>query len=214
MYRLTIVALLVLSVLQSADAQVVYEVKDNGRRIQLDGFLLEWKPSLAKPFGNNIEFVCDAFKTPEGLSGYCKSKNPVSCGDWTISVSNELNREEIVKIRCLRSGISEKSSYYQYDYERFVSSGQLVVEWVIPWEKLTNNNKDTFNLKFTTINACGDTLPALSLTGRMNSSETKNVWSGTAFRAGVIAVLTLVFISLRRTIRKRMNRKESPRRLT
>ncbi len=207
MYRLTIVALLLLSVLQSIVSQVVYEVKDNGRRIQLDGFLLEWKPSLAKPFGNNIEFVCDAFKTPEGLSGYCKSKNPVSCGDWTISVSNELNREEIVKIRCLRSGISEKSSYYQYDYERFVSSGQLVTEWVIPWEKLTDNTNDTFKLKFTTINACGDTLPVLSLTGKMKSSEKKNIWSGTAFRAGVIAVLTIVFIALRRTIRIRTNRK-------
>src|SRR5512133_3267477 len=113
MYRLKIVTLLVLCILQSIISQVVYEVKDTGRRIQLDGFLLEWKPSLAKSFGDNIEFVCDAFKTPEGLSGYCKSKNPVSCGDWTITVSNELNSEEIVKIRCLRSGIGEKSSYYQ-----------------------------------------------------------------------------------------------------
>jgi hypothetical protein len=207
MFRLTIVVLFVLCILQSIVSQVVYEVKDNGRKIQLDGFLLEWKQSLAKPFGNNIEFVCDAFKTSEGLSGYCKSKNPVSCGDWTISVSNELNREEIVKIRCLRNGIAEKNSYYQYDYERFESSGQLVAEWVIPWEKLIGSASDTFKLKFATVNVCGDTLPVVSLTGKMNRTEKKNIWSGTAFRAGVIAVLTIVFIALRRTIRKRTIRK-------
>jgi hypothetical protein len=206
MYRLKIVTLLVLCILQSIISQVVYDVKDNGRRIQLDGFLFEWKPSLAKSFGDNIEFVCDAFKTPEGLSGYCKSKNPVSCGDWTITVSNELNSEEIVKIRCLRSGIGEKNSYYQYDHERFVSSGQLIAEWVIPWEKLIGNTSDTFKLKFATVNVCSDTLPVLSLTGRMNS-EKKSIWSGTAFRAGIIAVLTIVFITLRRTIRKRTVRK-------
>jgi hypothetical protein len=207
MYRSAIVALLLLCFLQSIDSQVVYEVKDNGRRIQLDGYLLEWKKSLAKPFGNTIEFACDAFKTPEGLSGYCMSKNPVSCGDWTISVSNELKSEEIVKIRCLRSGKGEKSSYYQYDQERFVSNGQLVAEWVIPWDKLTGINSDTFKLNFATVNACGDTLPELSLTGKLKSSEKRSLWSGTAFRAGVIAVLTIVFITLRRTIRKKTPRK-------
>lgn len=208
MYRLTIVVLFVLCIQQCIVSQVVYEVKDNGRRIQLDGFLLEWKPSLARPFGNNIEFVCDAAKTPEGLSGYCKSKNPVSCGDWTISVFNELNHEEIVKIRCLRNGIAEKNSYYQYDYERFVSSGQLVTEWVIPWEMLIGNASDTFKLGFATVSVCGDTLPVLSLTGKMNSGEKNSIWSGTAFRAGIIAVLTIVFIALRRKIRKRTIRKE------
>lgn len=207
MFKLAFVVLFVLSCMQCIVSQVVYEVNDNGRRIQLDGFLLEWKPSLAKPFGNNIEFVCDAFKTPEGLSGYCKSKNPVSCGDWTISVSNELIGEEIVKIRCLRNGLSEKSSYFQYDNERFVSSGQLVVEWVIPWDKLNSTANDSFKLKFATVNACGDTLPALSLIGKKFTSEKKNIWSGTAFRAGIIAVLTIVFITLRRTLRKRMSRK-------
>lgn len=208
MYRLTIVILLILCIEQSAVSQAGYEVKDNGRRIQLDGFLLEWKPSLAKPFGNNIEFVCDAFKTPEGLSGYCKSKNPVSCGEWTITVSNALSRQEIVKIRCSRKGIPEKNSCYQYDYERFVSSGQLVVEWVIPWDKLIGNANDTFNLSFAAVSVCGDTLPVLSLAGNKSSSEKKDIWSGTAFRAGIIAVLTIVFIALRRKIRKRTIRKE------
>jgi len=202
--KLLTVFVLIISVI---NAQNTYEVASDGRRIQLDGFLLEWKTDAAKPFGKIGEWGCDAIKTVEGLSGYCKSRQQLSCADWTVVFTDRNSRIEIVKMRFTHDSDAVTNACYQYDRELFVSSGKLVSEWVIPWDRLSVNNSNNYTMDIQVVSSCGDTLPLLAITGNKNLGKTKSVWSGTATRAVAIAVLTILFVIMRRKLRKRKSQK-------
>lgn len=203
-YRISIITFILFMAAVYAGAQSVYEVASDGRKIQLDGFLLEWKAGASKPFGMNAQWGCDAIKTTEGLSGYCKSLTPLSCGEWKFLFSCGTSN---IEADFRRSNDTINNRYCQYDRETFISSGKLVAEWVIPWNRLETDENCIYTLDILVTSSCGDTLPVLSIRGNKQLKKTENVWKGTASRAILIAVLTVVFIVLRRKIRKRTNRR-------
>jgi len=190
-----------------SSAQNVYEVASDGRRIQLDGFLLEWKSDASRPFGKSGEWGCDAVKTVEGLSGYCKSKVPLSCENWKFVFLSGKSDDKKIEMYFNSASDTIKSPYYQYDRELYVSSGKLVTEWVIPWSLLETDSSGFYKLDIKVVNSCGDSLPVLTIRGNKILSDTKSSWSGTAIRALLIAILTMVFILMRRKLRKRTNQK-------
>lgn len=188
-----------------------YSINRYGRKIQLDGFLLEWSSKTAHPWNSDSQFVWDAINTPEGLAGYLHSRYLPSCSKWTFLITSQNSSAEPLTIKIEKDSMLNRSSMYQVDIQAFVSSGLITVEWLIPWTKISVDNSGLYKLCLNGYSACGDSLHPIVLNGSKQSKKTF-VWRGTAIRAGVIAVLSVIFILMRGKIRRQMNQKGSPHR--
>ncbi len=206
--------ILVLFVFGCSVAQQNYFVKEHERRIQLDGFLLEWKSSSSKNWYKDSLWLWDVINTPEGITGYFKSKMTPECSDWTFTFKNNDNsRKFIIAIRkdTLNKG---NSDFYQIDRQTLSTSGIVIVEWVIPWDSLKIDSSGLYKIHVTGVSACGDSLAEITMSGNQKISKSRSVWSGTAIRFVMIAVLAIVFIYMRRKVRKKRSRKKSPHQST
>lgn len=196
------------------EAQKSYDISQHGRRIQLDGFLFEWKSESAKTYDNNQMWSWDAINTPDGISGYLKSNHRLSCRDWTFTFRAQNPGVEKLIIHINQESKDQKNTFYQFDRPIFDSAGLVRVEWVIPWSAAGLDSDGVYKIDIEGSSNCGDSLPQMMITGNQNIKKSKSAWSGTAIRVVAIAVLTILFVFMRRTTRRRKSRKESPHQST
>jgi hypothetical protein len=196
------------------EAQNVYDISQHGRRIQLDGFLLEWKSESEKTFGNNQEWGWNAVNTADGISGYFKSINKVTCRDWIFTFQSQNPGATELMIKINQELSMQKNTFYQLDRALFDSTGVVCVEWVVPWSTAGIGSDGSYKVDIQGASNCGDTLSPIIITGNQNIQQSKSVWSGTAIRIVAIAVLSGAFIFMRRKIRQRKTQKESPHQST
>lgn len=185
-------------------AQVKVDVNTFGRKIQLDGFLLEWKTQNALTWGKNDQkWNWDIISTPEGLSGYFLSKGNVKCRNWFFTIDPG-KKTAPVSITIPDSG--HHSSYYAIDDKFSGGNGGLTVEWVIPWDSIGIDTQGAYAVKLSAVNSCGDTLDSLLITGK--KEKTPGVFSSALISRILLAgVLLSVLIVLRIRIRNRTGRK-------
>jgi hypothetical protein len=195
------------------EAQKSYVISQHGRRIQLDGFLLEWKSDSAKSI-DNLGWSWDATNTPDGISGYLKSNHSVSCRDWTFTFRSQNPGVEKLIIQVNQELKDQKNSLYKFDRPLFDSAAVVCVEWVIPWSAAGLGGDGVYKIDIQGASNCGDTLPQIMITGNQNIKKPKSAWSGTAIRIVAIAVLSIVFVFMRRTTRRRKSQKKSPHQST
>lgn len=195
-------------------AQKKYDISQHGRRIQLDGFLLEWKSESAKTFDSNQEWSWDAINTTDGISGYLKSNHKLSCRDWTFAFRSQNPATEKLIIHVNQEPKDQKNSFYQLDRPLFDSTGIVCVEWVVPWNAVGIGSDGSYKINIQGFSNCGDSLPQIMITGNQNVNQTKSAWSGTAIRIVAIAVLSVIFVFTRRATRRRKSRKVSPHQST
>ena len=207
------ISILVLTI-SYTEAQNVYDISQHGRRIQLDGFLLEWKSESERPFGSNQEWGWNAVNTADGISGYFKSIDKVTCRDWVFTFQSQNTGAQELLIKINQELSLEKNTFYQLDRALFDSTGVVSVEWVIPWTAAGIGNDGSYKIDIQAASSCGDTLSQIVITGNQNIQKTKSAWSGTAIRIVAIAVLSIAFIFMRRKIRQRKTQKESPHQST
>lgn len=195
-------------VLSCSVAQQNYFVKEHGRRIQLDGFLLEWKSSSSKNWYEDSLWLWDVLNTPEGVTGYFKSKVTPECPDWTFIFKNYNNSRKF--IITIDTASKLKPDFFQIDRQTLLNSGIVITEWVIPWDSLNIDSSGSYKIHVSGFSACGDTLADFTLSGSQKVSKSRSVWSGTAIRLVMIAVLAIVFIYMRGKVRKKRSRMGSP----
>ncbi len=186
----------------SDDAQQQFTINEHGRRIQLDGFLLEWKQKSAHPWTDNQQWFWDAVNTPEGITGYFKSKSKQPCSIWTFTFNSTRSITPFV-VNIDKESVMKKHSYFEFDKQLLLDSGVIVVEWIIPWSKAGLNNSGDYSLTFRGYDSCGDSLPAITIAGNQKIRNLQSVWNGTAIRIVVIAVFSIVFIVMRQRIRRK-----------
>lgn len=201
MKSLFVVFILILTA-TSSNSQQQYTIKEYGRRIQLDGFLLEWKQKSAHSWTDDQQWFWDAVNTPEGITGYFKSKSKQPCSIWTFTFNSQGCITPFIA-HIDKGTLVEKQSFFAFDKQLLLTSGEIVVEWVIPWNKACLNGSGDYSLTFKGYDSCGNSLPAVTIVGNQKIRNSKSVWNGTAIRIFVIAVLTIVFIIMRRRIRRR-----------
>jgi hypothetical protein len=194
----------------STQAQKKYDISQHGRRIQLDGFLLEWKSDSAKNFDGNQEWRWDAINTPDGISGYLKSNHKLSCLEWTFIFRSQNPGVEKLYIHLDPQQKDQKNTFYQLDRPLFDSTGIASVEWVIPWSAAGIGGNGLYKIDIHGFSNCGDTLSPIMIIGDKNIQKSNSVWKGTAIRICAIAALSILFIYMRRTTRRRKSQKESP----
>jgi hypothetical protein len=184
-------------------AQLKVDVNSFGRKIQLDGFLLEWKTQNALTWGKNDQkWNWGIITTPEGLSGYFLSKGNVKCRNWFFTI--DPGKADPVSITIPDS--AHHSSYYAIDDKFSEGSGGLTVEWVIPWDSIGIDTLGAYAVKLSAVNNCGDTLDPLLITGKKEKAP--GVFSSALISRILLAgALLSVLIVLRIRIRNRTARK-------
>lgn len=177
-------------------------VKEYGRRIQLDGFLIEWNAKSANLWKNTQNWYYDILNTPEGLAGYIRSDSSLGCKEWffTFDLSKSKNLNIVVP--------SGEKDFYKQDRKLYDSLGLISIEWLIPWNEIEIDNSGKYTLSLTGVSRYGDSLTALKIIGKQNSSTEKS-FSLFNFVLQSLLILILVVIYIMLTIRIRKRQKSS-----
>jgi len=199
--------LIMISILFSTvdpDTEHSMVVNRYGRRIQLDGFLLEWNAQSAYIWKHKEQlWYVDAIATPEGLSGYIRSDSSVSYSSWTFSFRQSSEKEPV----WLKIPPSE-SNVYKIDRNLFDSLGVVTIEWVIPWENIVFDSIGGYRLFLTGTSACGDSMSVLKISGVKNQAEKSVSIQLLIIRGMLIIVLIVVYLLINAKIHERNLRKK------
>jgi hypothetical protein len=202
--------LILISILFStvdADTESSIAVKGYGRRIQLDGFLLEWNAQSAHAWKNRDQlWYIDAIATTEGLSGYIRSDSSVSCSSWTFSFRQPFGKEPVE----LKIPPSE-SSIYKIDSKLWESEKKITIEWLIPWEHIAFDSAGVYRLFLAGTSDCGDSLLGLQISGIRNQAGERVSVMSLIFRGILIIVLIVVYLMINAKVRERNLRKKGIR---
>jgi hypothetical protein len=181
-------------------------VSKSGRRIQLDGFLLDWVQKGQRVWKGSNGWVWDAVNTPEGLAGYFHC-GMVACSSWTFYA--DLHH---LKTRPweMRLADSSQSGDHNFVAVRSARNNRFTItfEWVIPWDSLSMDASGGYALNIAGESGCGDTLEPFLLKGQKEMPESF-LPSRFKERVALIVVLLVVFIALQFATRKKTRRKGS-----
>ncbi|NLP01494.1 MAG: hypothetical protein GX089_03295 [Fibrobacter sp.] len=182
-----------------------YNIDKYGRRIQLDGFLLEWSAETSKKWGDSWRW--DALRTPEGLAGYLRSEGKLKCTEWKFSFETQKGNTIPVSIPVP----PVDSDYYKVDRKTLDSLQTVSIEWVIPWNRMDTTGAGKFTLLVNGVSACGDTLKEIMLTGS-EENKTGIITLPVVVQGILIVILAAIYIVIKIRIRNQTARKGSPRR--
>jgi hypothetical protein len=148
--------------LSAADETVV--VNRTGKRIQLDGFLIDWKVKERRAWSGTDRWSWDALNTTEGVAGYFRCIS-VRCSTWTFSIDSrhDASRPRVIPVTSrggetnLELACANRASHDP--------AAPLVIEWIVPWDSIAVDTAGTYAILVSGSSSCGDTLPPLLLTG-------------------------------------------------
>jgi len=140
--------------IDTVDTKGVNAVR-RGRKIQVDGFLLEWRGADANVWPGS-SWRWDAVSTAEGIAGYVSL--PAGSVNTGINVDNNpridtvintVNNDTcintsnwVITLRAVNTGRSleidlpgrPSGEFFAFDKGEFDAGGPLTAEWVVPWE--------------------------------------------------------------------------------
>ena len=183
--------------------QTKVDVNTYGKRVQLDGFLLEWKTRNALTWGKDDQkWYWGAMNTPEGLAGYLLSKGDMKCRNWVFTI----NTGKAGPVSIFVPDSTHRSPYYATDDKFTEGNGGQTVEWVIPWDVVGIDSLGAYAVKLSAENGCGDTLDPMLVTGKKQKAP--GVFSAAVIsRIFLAGVLFSVLIALRIRLRNRTGQK-------
>jgi hypothetical protein len=197
------------AVFSLVSAREIVDISRCGRRIQLDGFLIDWKEKNRRTWSGSDNWYWDALNTPEGVAGYFCNE-AVRCSSWTFHA--DARRPCAMKVPDTDTGKTKNSFFCA----NLTSGFTLTVEWVIPWDSMAVDSGGTYAIHVTGNSTCGDTLQPLLITGSSDSLKDRGgLMSRFAEWSILIAALAAVVMVVRLKIRKKYcqsRRRESLRR--
>ncbi|MDG5813845.1 hypothetical protein QA601_02050 [Chitinispirillales bacterium ANBcel5] len=197
---LSIIPLLIL--FSTVYAQIKVEVEREGRRIQVDGFLVEWNPEHASPWPQT-PFTFDVIYSPEGIAGYFSSLDQPVCSVWVFSATPQ----EDLTFNFSVPPTDTHSDLYAIDMLRYDSLGTLTMEWLIPFDELEIDQQGNYRVQFDAVSDCNDTLPTLIFTGTIDQTI---FTPGMVIQGILIVILIVVYVFVWRWVRSRTRRRGSP----
>jgi|WetSurMetagenome_2_1015567.scaffolds.fasta_scaffold16751_4 hypothetical protein len=184
-------------------------ISTSGRRIQLDGFLLDWVEKGRHVWKNSHGWVWDAVNTPEGLAGYFHC-GMVACSSWTFYA--DLHR---FKTRPWNMALGDSSQSGDAGFKAARTARDtmfsITFEWIIPWDSLALDSSGAYAVHIAAESGCADTLDPFLIVGRMGTAVSALPPRFTQ-RVVLIVVLLAVFIALQLAMRKKTRRRGSLRR--
>jgi hypothetical protein len=186
------------------------DISRYGRKIQLDGFLMDWVEKNRHTWNGSTVWSWDAINTAEGVAGYFHASSAAVCSSWTFQVdANRHGIREMVTSYAKDTG----ASFYRVNSSSDGNNRTITMEWLLPWDAVAIDSNGTYAITLAGNSICGDSLEPILLTGKVVKSQ-KALPAHFAERLIIIGVLLLAFIVLQITIRKKNLRKGSPRQST
>jgi hypothetical protein len=185
MIKKVIVFFIVLAIYPGTSVAVqVHSVERQGRMIQLDGFLLEWKKADARPLTERSVWFFDAITSREGLAGYFKTDSALSCGLWKFRFLPK--RLSPYKYMELLAEADSSLPFYKVSSGEATGENGVTAEWVVPWDSIQHDSSAAFQVGLIVFDTCGDTLPPMIFSGHVYRQET-SLWSG-IYAKGIVLI--------------------------
>jgi hypothetical protein len=179
-----------------------------GKRIQLDGYLIEWNNRTAHVWDNSGVWYWDAINTPEGIAGYIRSEHAVPCTSWTFVIEPSGNSEPLL---INVSPGAPPQEHYSIDRDLLTSSSAISLEWIIPWDQADLDVHNQYAIDLRGRSACNEILPPLILSGSKDPPK-RIITPKIIVQAVFIALLLTFYIIMRIRIRNQTLRRRSPHR--
>jgi hypothetical protein len=201
--------LLVLAVCQPVFSRDTVGVIESGRRIQLDGFLLDWVKKGQHVWRGSGGWVWDAINTPEGVAGYFHC-GVVSCSSWNFFIDPRRLTARPWKMH-LDSSSQSGNHHYRAQRTDRDSLFSVTFEWLVPWDSLALDSSGNYAIHCIGENGCGDSIPPFIIVGTRNAASS---FLPPRFktRVALIVALLALFIALQLTMKKKRRRREPLRR--
>ncbi|MBN1757646.1 MAG: hypothetical protein JW863_04980 [Chitinispirillaceae bacterium] len=177
------------------------------RKIQLDGFLMEWSPATAAQWGSDTSWRYDVMATPEGIAGYLRVRLTQGCARVRLCFSPDSGDSAAIT---LPVDSAASATYFRVDRSMIGEDSTCTVEWLFPWPAGHNPVMTPFSLSVA--GTCGEKgmLPVLHFTCRYQKKKSGRTF-GLIGRILLIGVLGALYLIVQAKIRNQSRRKESPR---
>lgn len=205
MFKFIVLFIIACAFFFDALPMTTFTIAKTGRKVQLDGFLIEWPKDSAKKMSPDSPWRWDAMNTREGLTGYFKA--PASVGnDWTFSFLPQRLSSYSKLVVSFSSDSGQ--SFYRISRPGNNSDSSVIAEWVIPWTRIAVDSLDDYKVGIVANNDRGDTLPAMVLSGRAVRENGPSSWGRVYLKAILLgALVTMLFY-----VQKKIKKKTAPRR--
>lgn len=198
--------LLIVGTISLSLAKDSFDITRSGRKIQLDGFLMDWIEKNRQVWNGSAIWSWDAINTPEGVAGYFRANGAPACSLWIFDVSDYNGLHKMVA----SAAKDTETPFYCVNHQQG-NPPSLTVEWVVPWDSVAIDGNGNYAIKIAGKSACTDSLEPILLTGKAPSAH-NYLPKHFAVRLVFIIALLVVFAAIQIRIRKKIPRKESPRR--
>jgi hypothetical protein len=172
-------------------------VERNGRRIQRDGFLLEWPFEAARRLEDTHDVKLDLMQTPEGCAGYVRFMDADSCVRWVFRIyprPTDTGHFFAMTADTARG----KGRFHALDVIRTDTATHCALEWVVPWDSLAVGPDGAYEFGLDWNSPCGGAASMILVSGRQDRGAAgKAVPPRLANQVILIAALLLAFIYLK-----------------
>ena len=177
----------------------VIHIERWGRRIQLDGFLLEWASADARVLAGDSSILADFMHTPEGVAGYLAfDTSGVAWCDtvrlrWFAATDTTRTLFDIPVLAKREHGYGRSSFDGEYG----------VVEFVLPWDRIVDASEPQYRLALYVLRPCTDTIGPLWFAGTRRTDAPPFLSGRLVMRGTGVVLLLGVYLVLLRRIRRR-----------
>ena len=82
----TPVFILIVTLIALTSAGGTFDISRSGRKIQLDGFLMDWMEKNRQAWSGSALWSWDAVNTADGVAGYFHMDGAPACSSWNFKV--------------------------------------------------------------------------------------------------------------------------------
>ncbi|HEX2957396.1 MAG TPA: hypothetical protein VHO70_11220 [Chitinispirillaceae bacterium] len=186
-------------------SQQSVEIDRYGKRVQIDGYLVEWSEKTSKKWDSTGNWQWDVVNTPEGISGYFRSLTAQPCSSLNVTIESSGGKKPFTLD--INSGIAPRNAFFRIDQELYKESKKLVIEWVIPWDQADIDRLGRYALDIRGNNRCGDTISSIMITGN-KEPPAKIITGKIIIQAVFIVILLSLYIVVRIKIMRQKHRKQ------
>jgi hypothetical protein len=196
------IAIALLSFSSFAAAVQIHPVVTDGRQIQLDGFLFEWKKADSTPLGSagggTSLWSWGVINTREGLTGYFKAERGVrNSFAWQF----RFLPRRLSPYSSMVLSMADDAGHRFYKVNR-EEGDRPSVEWIIPWDSIGHDSSGAYQVGLFGCDTSGggDSLQPVIITGKVFHPAPPR-WNGVYQKAVFVGVLMVMLFMLQRSTR-------------
>jgi hypothetical protein len=204
----TSVFFFIVTLIALTSAGDTFDISRSGRKIQLDGFLMDWMEKNMQAWNGSTLWSWDAINTTDGVAGYFHAGSAPACSSWVFKVDAGRNGPSEMIASAAKD---TETAIYCTNRTRQLNHSSITMEWLFPWDSVVIDGNGTYAINITGNSTCGgDSLESMLLTGKKPLKPSilpKNF----TLKLILIILLFVVFFGMQARIRKKIRRRELPR---